>query len=375
MTRLAEFIKDNMNVIIDEWEKFAHSIPTGAPKMTRIALRDHLPEILAFIARDITTDQSHEEQKLKSQGGRDSTVSSPDTAAEIHGVLRLENGFDIKQMISEFRALRASVTKLWIKQSKVLAEDQLTDLIRFNEAIDQSLAESVSRFTKDLDASKDLFLGILGHDIRNPLGAISMSATLLKRAPLNDLQSKLTQQIQESSSRIQEIVSHLLELTKARLGAKIPLLKEPVNFEEITEKIIAEVQIMFPEREIILNVDGNVNAQADIARFEQVLSNLIGNSMQYGEKDLPVTVRIKENPTYIRLSVHNMGQPIPSATLTTIFDSLVRGSDDEADSYEKSANLGLGLYIVKSIVKAHGGEMSVVSTKDQGTTFTADFPK
>lgn len=373
MKRLAYFIKKNTSPIIDEWEKFAHSIPTGAPKMSSNALRDHLPQILSFIAWDIGTTQSHHEQKIKSQGGSDKTDSTPDTAAEIHGVLRLENGFDIKQMISEFRALRASVIKLWIHESKTLNKDQVSDLIRFNEAIDQALAESVSRFTRDLDASKDLFLGILGHDIRNPLGAISMSATLLQDSSTSDvLKTKLAKQIGESANRIQEIVSHLLELTKARLGAKIPLVKQPLDFGETTQRIVAEIQAMHPNSKVNIDISGNVKGLVDKARFEQAFSNLMANAVQYGEPGLQVDVAIQGDSKAIRVSVHNTGRPIPPSTLSTIFESLVRGDEDAG---EGSTNLGLGLFIVKSIVRSHGGEMSVSSTEADGTTFVAVFPR
>lgn len=117
------------------------------------------------------------------------------------------------------------------------------------------------------------------------------------------------------------------------------------------------------------------DSYADIARFGQVLSNLMGNSIPYGQEDRPITVTIAGTQRYIRLSVHNMGQPIAPTTLSTIFDSLVRGNNNDRDSFDESANMGLGLYIVKSIVKGHDGEMSVTLTADKGTTFIADFPR
>lgn len=374
MKRLAEFITDNIDPIMKEWEDFAFSVPTGAPKLSHKALLDHLPQILGFIVRDIQTAQSPSQQVTKSRGKNVKNASLPDTAAEIHGALRLENGFDLKQMVSEFRVLRATVTKLWIQDSKVLNEDQLLDLIRFNEAIDQALAESVARFSYNLDASKDLFLGILGHDIRSPLGAISMCASLLSRpGQLTERQSKLATQIEESSARIMEIVTHLLELTRARLGAKIPLEKQEMDFGAAVTKIVAEVQKEHPDREITLKVEGDVNGLGDIARFQQAFSNLMSNAIQYGQKDIPITVRVQGNKQ-IRLSVHNMGRPISAGTIATIFNSLVRG-DDAMEQSKENANLGLGLYIVKSIVLAHEGELSVTSTEENGTTFIADFPR
>jgi hypothetical protein len=156
MKRLANFINDHADEIIAEWESFAESLPPAtAGKMSRKALLDHSREILAFIAKDISSTQSDAEQKTKSHGGNLKPAFTPETAAEIHGALRLEDGFDVMQMASEYRALRASVIRLWIKKSNQMDESQLLDLIRFNESVDQALAESIAYFTKSLDASKE----------------------------------------------------------------------------------------------------------------------------------------------------------------------------------------------------------------------------
>jgi signal transduction histidine kinase len=371
---LADFIRENTEQIIREWEAFAKSLPP-AEKMTKSMLRDHVHEILTFIARDMDTYQSEAQQIIKSQGNKDKNTSPLDRAAEIYGALRLESGFDIVQMVSEYRALRASVIKLWTKQSKGIHEDQIPDLIRFNEAIDQALAESVSRFTKDLDASKNLFLGILGHDLRNPVGAIVMSAQLIKlKGPLNEIQAALAAQIEDSASRVSEMVTDLLDLTRARLGAGIPVEKQQINFDEVVQKIVEETRAHHIEQAISLGSTGRTEGQGDPARIKQVVSNLLGNAIQYGRKNALIIVSLSRSADGIILSVHNQGTPIPASAINTIFDSLVRGPDGDIDKRRNSTSLGLGLYIAKMIVLAHGGELSVISTEADGTTFTATFP-
>jgi signal transduction histidine kinase len=376
MNRLADFIELNVQAIIGEWETFAQSLPPAMGKMTRDALRDHLPEILSFIAKDMKTSQTKSEQVIKSHGETFKDESLPDTAAETHGALRLEFGFDIMQMASEYRALRASVTKLWMKTIKEPQEYHLLDAIRFNEAIDQALAESITRFTNNLDASKDLFLGILGHDLKNPLGAITMSAHLInKKGPLNDLQKLLSEQITDSAERIGKIVTDLLDLTRARLGSGIPVQKQTMNFGETTNKIVEEIKVRHPDRTILFEVTGNVKGEGDTARIEQVISNLCGNAIQYGQADTPITVVVKQEAETITISVHNLGKPIPASAIATIFDSLVRGPDGDIQQRTGSTNLGLGLYIAKMIVISHRGDLSVKSNDADGTTFTASFPK
>jgi signal transduction histidine kinase len=375
MKRLSDFIMDNIDEIISEWEIFAETI-IPVEKVTKNVLRNHSHEILTFIAKDIASLQSDSQQKEKSHGENIKDPASPDTSAEIHGALRLEEGFDIVQMVSEFRALRASVTRLWIGECKEINEDQLLDLIRFNESIDQALAESTKQFTKNLDASRDLFFGILGHDLRNPLGAISMSAQLLKRkGSLNEIQADLTAQITDSAARMSKILMDLLDVTRARFTGKISTKKQTMNFGDTAQKIVDEMRALHPTLTILSKITGVVEGQGDPARIEQALSNLLANAIQYGQKEMPITVAVAREQDNINLSVHNTGTPILDRATTTIFDSLVRGPNGSSEQGRGSLNLGLGLYITKMIVLSHEGFLSVSSSEAGGTTFTARFPQ
>ena len=195
--RLSEFMLSQREQILLEWDAFARSCLPVANAMDFAEVRDHASGMLDAIAADLKTPQSKSEQADKSEGKSDANPDpkTPDTAAQSHGAARADSGFSVDQMVSEYRALRASVIRLWIDTAGELARQDLDDLVRFNEAIDQALAESTSRFTLDLNQSKDLFLAMLGHDLRTPLGAIIGSAhvmvnarelpeTLLKKASL-----------------------------------------------------------------------------------------------------------------------------------------------------------------------------------------------
>src|SRR5688572_4807543 len=166
--RLADFISTNLEPILAEWEAFARThIPAGEA-MDVVGLRDHAAEILKAVAKDLWSHQSERAGIEKSKGDAAEEPGAADTAAETHGALRAEAGFTLGQMVSEFRAMRASVIRLWRAGGGPQGTD-LEDLTRFNEAIDQALAESVSRYARDLDHSKEMFLAILGHDVRTPL--------------------------------------------------------------------------------------------------------------------------------------------------------------------------------------------------------------
>ncbi len=377
--RLADFIHENTNHIVQEWEAFARTLKATNNHMTPLALRDHIYELLAFIVSDIQSPQTRQEQIQKSQGEKART-STP-TAAETHAALRLAGGFDIDQMVSEYRALRASVIKLWSKANPIMNSTDILDLTRFNESVDQELAESVSHYTEKVNYSKDLFMGILSHDLATPLNVIAMSAQLMlnigalnKQQMLDNRQTMLVTQIRESTSRITKIITDLLDVTRARFGAGLPVVLAPMDMGLVAQQLVDEMRVAHPTRTILLEVLGDTKGDWDKARIGQVFSNLIGNAVQYSFKDSPIDVAVKDNAEEVVLSVHNQGIPVPAEKLKTIFDALSRASIDQGD-HPVAVNLGLGLYITNDIVVSHGGTIDVTSSEKDGTTFTAKFPR
>jgi len=192
--RLAQFITENIEDILVEWEAFAASLLPAGQTMTRLALRDHATQILLAVAADIETNQTDLEQAYKSQGFV-TIAEATRTAAMTHGALRHLAGFDLRQLAAEFRALRASVLRLWLKRG-VQDDSAVYQMTRFNESIDQALAESISNYSDEVARSRDTFLAILGHDLRSPLSAIANSSLYLGSpgllpagAPLEDRKS------------------------------------------------------------------------------------------------------------------------------------------------------------------------------------------
>jgi signal transduction histidine kinase len=370
--RLAAFIRANSKQIIAEWENFARTLVPAAEGMSPLSLRNHIHYILAFIADDIDSAQDEAEQLRKSRGGK--PKDSMDSVAETHAALRQAGGFDLDQMVSEYRALRASVTKLWMLQAQQPVAENLTDLIRFNEAIDQTLTESISYYSKKVDHSRNLFLGVLSHDLRNPIGAMLMSAQLTGRiGSLSERQKMLISQVVTSAGRASDILDQLLDLTRARLGSGLRVIREPMDMAFVCRQLLDEMRTLHPHRIFTLDVAGDMQGDWDRPRISQVLSSLLGNAVQYGFKDLPVGVAINGQANEISLSVHNEGVPISPDAIPGLFDPLIRGAAD--DNEYSNSNLGLGLYITKEIISAHGGTVQVTSSEKDGTTFTARFPR
>jgi signal transduction histidine kinase len=372
--RLADFIRANLEPIVGEWIEFARTRTPASDNMTKLALKDHIVELLMFIADDLETAQTRSEQARKSQGMGSPEGEFTQSAAEIHAALRLSDGFNIDQMVSEYRALRASVVKQWTTANPALSATDLDDMTRFNEAVDQAMAESVAEYTKMINHSRDMFLGVLGHDLRNPIGAVLMAARrMTKDGAADSKQNLMAGQIAQTMERATSILDDLLELTRTAFGSEIPLRLTPMDVSMLGGQIVEEMRSLSDARRIDLITSGETAGQWDQARLGQVFSNLIGNALQYSPADSTITLRIAGEADLVSVSVHNDGEPIPPDEQKSIFKPLTRGADGAANA--RSANLVLGLFITQKIVAAHGGDISVHSTLDAGTTFSLTLPK
>lgn len=370
--RLSSFLLEHIEPIVQEWEDFARTMPTDGKPLDSEALRDHAELMLRTIAADLRTEQSAQEQIDKSQG-RGPSVE--DSAAASHAITRLMSGFSVDQVVAEFRALRASVVSHWMKQVKAGAPFEVQDMIRFNEAIDQALAESISSYTQAVQGSRNIFLGILGHDLRTPLSAILLGADVLLRTDdLGARATKIASRIYASVKRASHIVADLLDFTRSQLGPGIPIKPTQVDMAPVCQRIVDESRTVYPEASIILTCAGAVEGLLDASRLEQVFSNLITNAVQHGDASAPVNVTLEASDGTLRFSVHNSGVPIPDDVLPFIFSPMGRYSAQASADNGPYASLGLGLFIVAQIVTAHEGRIDVVSDPDVGTTFTVSIP-
>jgi signal transduction histidine kinase len=249
--------------------------------------------------------------------------------------------------------------------------DEVGDLVRFNEAIDQALAESTSRFSEDLDRTRETFLGILGHDLRSPLGAVVTSARfMLEELELPATAHKLTSTILSSGERMNEMVADLLDFTRSRLGVAMPVTLEDVDIAELLESAVEEIKASVPGSAITLETKGNLKGEFDGPRLRQVMSNLLSNALNHGA-GAGVAVTAYEKADDVIFAVHNDGPRIPAEQIPQIFDPLTRHPSVSHDSQ----HLGLGLYIARQVVLSHGGTINVESTPERGTTFTVCLPR
>jgi phosphoserine phosphatase RsbU/P len=221
---------------------------------------------------------------------------------------------------------------------------------------------------------REQFLGILGHDLRNPLQAISGNAALLLRyGGLSEPQRKAVNRISISADRMARMISDILDFTRTRLGGGYALQRTWMNVHEVLRQVVEELEVAHPQRRFELSLAGNGWGEWDADRIAQAASNLVGNAVQYSPQDSAVRVVAHDEGDGVRLEVHNQGTPIPAERLPHIFDPFVRGRDGARSSAR--TGLGLGLYITHEIVKAHGGTVQVRSTEAEGTCFWLHLPR
>jgi signal transduction histidine kinase len=372
--RLAEFIAANSEPILREFEEFARSHTVAGETMDMRSLRDHAAAMLAAIALDMDQPQTAAAQIRKSRGDAPPIADAPATAAEQHGADRADSGFSLDEMVAEYRALRASVLRLWIEARPQLDRDDMDDLIRFNEGVDQALAESVTRYSTDLEESREMFIAILGHDLRNPLGAVLTAASFLAtEGGLTDRNLTMATRIRRSAERMNALVGDLLDFTRSRLGRGIPVTPAPVDLGEVATEAIEEIRPQHPGLDIRFERSGDLQGRWDRARVIQALSNLIGNAVQHGAQGAPIHVAAVGESDAVSIAVHNSGAAIPREDQLKIFDPYRRISD--AGGQEVPGSLGLGLFITAEIAAAHGGRVEIESTDERGTKFTLRLPR
>jgi signal transduction histidine kinase/CHASE3 domain sensor protein len=342
--------------------------PTGVPQVIRSGEPLFMPtiprELIVARARD------HRHLELIDQLQLESFMAIPlKIAGRVIGVIsfamaesrRRYGAEDVAfaQSLADRAALAIENARLFeeVARSRGLLADQLAE-----ETKRRQEAETASRFA-------ERFVGILGHDLRNPLNAISMTARLLARKGTDD--PKAVGRIVTSADRMSNMVAQLLDLTRSRLAGGITVERLPIRLGSVIAEVLDELRRSYPSRDIRFEQRDGDAALADQDRFAQVVSNLVGNAVEHGDAAEPVRVILAVADEWLILTVHNTGAPIPPDMLPIIFDpfarTTVRGN--------LARGLGLGLFISQQIVLAHGGAIDVTSTAAEGTLFRVRLPR
>jgi signal transduction histidine kinase len=396
--RLADFILANTEPILVEWESFARGIwPKGA-SADPAEMRDEAEDILRATAVDMQSHQTTAQQAEKSKGeGRQWDERGDLTRASAsHGTGRVASGFDMWAVVAEYRALRASVLRLWRESGPAPDLRDLDDVTRFNESVDQSLthairsyAEQVERNREALLASeqasrreaeganqaKDLFLATLSHEMRTPLNAIVGWLSILRHEDAEPRHFQEGLKIIERNTMAQvQLIDDLLDVSRIVSGK----LRVDIQPCELADVINAGVNVTRPAAEargITLDVrldPSATGAWCDSVRIQQVVWNLVSNAVKFTPKGGRVEVTLSREKSSFQIQVSDTGQGVSPELLPHVFDRFRQADSSTRRSF---AGLGLGLSIVKYIVEAHGGAVEATSPGEgKGSTFTVRLP-
>jgi signal transduction histidine kinase len=360
-----EFLRRERDRIMAEWERAIRQEP-GPVLLQESALRNDLPEFLDALAAWMKTEDAP-------IGGM---LEGVPTA---HAKQRLKNEYQLAQLITEFRVLRSTILRLLLHaeaEERAAADDdarlerRVTDLARLNAGLDQAISDSVEYFVSERERIRERFIGVLSHDLRAPLGSILMSADhMLRSGQLHPGEDRVVGRIARGAARMQRMVRDLLDLARGRLGEGIPVTLTRVDMGEVCRAIVDDMSITNPGRQLTVETGEALWGDWDHDRALQAVGNLVANALQYGRDPVTVTATCVDHTVVV--AVTNQGDPIPGDSTSKLFDPFQRG---EAGAGQKEG-LGLGLYIVGEIMRAHGGTVAVVSSRERGTTFTLTWPR
>lgn len=370
--QIAEFLEVAKDEILAESIAYAKTILSLKHEDEEI-LRDHLPKVLEAISADLRTNQSRAESMAKARGHAAPPAPhlAEATGAETHGVLRARSGLHIEQVVAEYRALRACVVRLWTESSPP-GVDGVRDVGRFNEAIDQALAESVRTFAAEVERWQQLFLGVLGHDLRGPLNAIMLTGEVIARKAPENLAKPLAS-LQRSARRMATLMDSLLEYNQANLGGGMAIQRVPTDLATECAEELEMQRAALPGAHLELVVQGNVEGDFDGSRIREALGNLVTNAVKHGIANEIVVVKLEGDDRTVSLTVENAAaHGIGVNEMEQLFEPLRRGGAEKPGA--DRSHLGLGLFIVRQIAKAHGGQARGNSSSHR-VRFTMVLPK
>ncbi|MGJ7565453.1 sensor histidine kinase [Variovorax sp. GB1R11] len=363
--RIANFLEIARDPILEAAEAYAKTIP-ALRETDPAVLRDHLPHVLQAISADLRVSQSRTESIAKSYG--EAPASLTQTSAQTHGLLRAQSGINIEQLVAEFRAMRSSILRLW---GEAYAPDPgaIDDIARFNEAIDQAVAESVQYFAQERERWRQIFLSILGHDLRGPLNAIGLTVELMRMgATAPPSQTAL---LSRGVKRLTSLLDSLLEYSRASFGVGMALKLDQVDLAAVCAEEVELLRAAHPQAQIRYESLGDTAGAFDASRIGEALTNLVSNAVRHGDPGDATLIQVEGDDRSVRIRVENAGD-IGVHEVEMLFEPL-RQRDTPSATADRT-HLGLGLFITRQIARAHGGEITGTSSKGR-VRFMIELPK
>lgn len=371
MAGLAAFIRANKQRILDEWIAVVSRLPS-AHGLNQPAIWDHIPELLDALAESVERDDA---SALPTKG-----------LPSVHAALRVREGYDLRQVVAEYRALRRVIHELYSNSGQLDSETQpqMRSLRVMHAAMDAAIADAVDQYAVDRDKSREMFISMLGHDLRDPLNLIMFSAQSLVETygeHLPPAALKAVLRLKAGASRMERMIRDLLDFAHGRLGGGLPIVAAPVpDMDAVIADVVHEIAHANPERQLAFRGpgEGDLAVVWDGDRIAQAVTNLVVNAIAHG-KD-PIVVQVGHDDGHVVIEVRNGGE-IPAPLLPKLFDPFTHSGEERRHDGggppvpdRRRGHLGLGLYIVHEIATGHGGTIKARSS-DGETVFQMTLPR
>jgi signal transduction histidine kinase len=338
--------------IIARFRSDVRAAAVEAKTLARSEIEDNIPGLL--------------DEMVVALSRRESIPETSPNAAE-HGKQRLRVGFDLNTVVLEYRILSNCILDFAISSGVTPTVEEFR---RLGNSLNVGVSDAVVEYSRVRFRLFEMFVSVLSRDLKNPLQAISTGAEMLQRpvAIAADVIGRVSTQLARSAARIHRILDQLLDLSRVGLGGGFALHRQRFDLTELCAEVVEELRDEHHGRVIDLKSDSALMGSWDRERLRQVLSNLGINALTHGGETSAVTFLIRADADVVVVEVHNEGEPIPPGQFTKLFDPFRQQPEAAGGS------LGLGLYIVREIVREHGGAVEVESSEEAGTTFRVRLP-
>ncbi len=380
--RVADFIRQHSEDIAKEWEAFARTCSPAAAKMNVAQLRDHILPLLRFLADDMDTPQTRFEQNEKAQG-RQPLAKGEASEAEQHAAMRIIDGFTVDQVIGEFRALRASVLRLWAEHRDSDERAPITEpaqITRFNESIDQMLSESVARHAyletqaREHSTRRDAFLATLSHELRGPLAAIANGVHIVEAVgATNERLASVAAMMTRQTQHLRRLLDDLLDLARISRD-RLSLSCAPTDIRQCVQDAVDanREEPTQPSHVLKLNLPAEpLVGEVDSTRIMQVISILLNNAIRYSPVGSSIELSLIRDHECARVSVRDEGVGIAAEVLPHIFDPFRVTDENDLARH----GLGIGLGLARKLVELHAGTLVAESAgPGRGAEFCVAIP-
>ena len=362
---LAEVLRERRGEILEAWQRSVKADASiGAGNVSSPHLRDHVPDLLDALIEALA--RRREGERAEAAHALTSTLLPYSHAHE-----RLVEGYSLGGVLRELAHLRTQILDaVWSSSQRPQGEvPDLDELEFFHGALDECMTVSAVEMESASRAERERIVGVLGHDLRTPLNAVKMAGALIARGLLAEQHVAFATKIVTAADRMNRMIADLLDFAAARSGG-LKIERKPCDLRTVCQQVVDELRLAHRERMITFEATGDARGEWDGERIAQVVSNLGSNAIKYSSPESTVRIRLRGQDGWVDIAVHNLGEPISDEEQRELFAPFKRGRKQSP-----SEGLGLGLFIAREMVRAHGGHIDVDSDRERGTTFTAHLPR